>query len=112
MDDEFEEGLKEWTKQYSQSRKRDYFFNNKTGESLWTLDEVRDKVRRQIKRARGEKMKAIVDKQLTDPRLKPSTSKVSNLQQESFSSMIVDDDCEPMDIEIVENVTENAIVYN
>ena len=33
---------KEWTKCYSKSRKRDYYFNATTGQSVWSIEELND----------------------------------------------------------------------
>ena len=51
----------EWTKQYSKSRQRDYYFNARTGESLWTLDEVKERLSAQTSGA-GATKKPIKDK--------------------------------------------------
>ena len=48
MDEKYDELMKEWIKSYSRSRQRDYYFNPKTGESLWTLDEVKERVLRSL----------------------------------------------------------------
>ena len=32
----------EWVKCYSKSRKRDYYFNKSTGQSIWDLNELKD----------------------------------------------------------------------
>jgi hypothetical protein len=97
---EFDEQLKEYTKQYSKSRQRDYYFNSKTGESLWTLDEVKEKIKKNLTKKDIKSSKACNEQ--------PTTSKCSNLYQESVVQMTVDEDdyqCDPMDIEIVENVS-------
>lgn len=43
-DKEFEDLMKDWQVCYSKRKKRDYYFNSKTGESLWSLDEVKQRV--------------------------------------------------------------------
>ncbi|RNA23827.1 transcriptional SWT1 isoform X1 [Brachionus plicatilis] len=40
MDEEFKNLLKNWKQCFSQSKQRHYYFNPKTGESLWTLEET------------------------------------------------------------------------
>ena len=48
-EDVIKELLKEWEICYSKRKQRDYYFNAKTGEALWTLDEVREKIKQSIK---------------------------------------------------------------
>ena len=40
--------LKEWKKCFSKSRQLDYYFHELTKESLWTLDEVKDRIRHEL----------------------------------------------------------------
>ena len=95
---EFDELLKEWTKQYSKSRKRDYYFNSKTGESLWTIDEVKEKITKILNKKEKKSTRSGYEQ--------PTTSKAASLYQESVQMAIDEDEyeCDPMDIEIVENV--------
>jgi hypothetical protein len=44
-DAEYKEGLKEWKKCFSRTRKLDYYFNERTKESLWTLEEVKERIK-------------------------------------------------------------------
>ena len=44
-DAEYKEGLKEWKKSFSRTRKLDYYFNARTNESLWTLEEVKERIK-------------------------------------------------------------------
>lgn len=94
---EFDELLKEWTKQYSKSRKRDYYFNSKTGESLWTIDEVKEKITKILNKK---------EKKSTRSGYEQPTTSAASLYQESVQMAIDEDEyeCDPMDIEIVENV--------
>ena len=45
LDAEYKEGLKEWKKCFSRTRKLDYYFNARTNESLWTLEEVKERIK-------------------------------------------------------------------
>jgi hypothetical protein len=97
---DFDELLKEWTKQFSKSRNREYYFNSRSGESLWTIEEVKEKIKKIL--SKNDVKFSIANYQ------QPTTSKSSILHQESVAQMTVDEDdyqCDPMDIEIVENVS-------
>lgn len=48
-EDVIKELLKEWEICYSKRKQRDYYFNAKTGEALWTLDEVKEKIKQSLK---------------------------------------------------------------
>jgi len=50
-DAEYKELLKEWKKCFSRTRKLDYYFNARTNESLWTLDEVKERIIKGLKKS-------------------------------------------------------------
>jgi hypothetical protein len=54
-DDEFKELMKDWTVYFSKRKQRDYYYNSKTSESLWTLEEVHETVKKSM--AKKEKSK-------------------------------------------------------
>ena len=41
----------EWVKCFSKSRKRDYYFNNRTGESVWTLEEMNEQIKKEAEKS-------------------------------------------------------------
>ena len=43
-----EERIQEWKKCFSRTRKKNYFFNARLNESLWTLDEVKQRIRQEL----------------------------------------------------------------
>lgn len=76
MDDDFDNLFKEWKLCFSKKRQRDYYFNEKTGESLWTLEEVKAKIEKTLKPNKSTEKKA---KPTNEPSknttTKPQTSK-------------------------------------
>lgn len=49
MEEEFYNNLKNWKQYFSESKKRSYYFNSKTGESLWTFEEVEMHIKQILK---------------------------------------------------------------
>lgn len=49
-DAEYKQCLKEWKKCFSRTRKLDYYFNARTNESLWTLDEVKERINKSLQK--------------------------------------------------------------
>jgi hypothetical protein len=47
-DAKYKQCLKEWKKCFSRTRKLDYYFNARTNESLWTLDEVKERINKSL----------------------------------------------------------------
>ncbi len=83
--------LSGWTKQYSKSRQRDYYFNSQTGESLWTLEEVKDRLRKSnaptASNTGASKSKPETDQ--TKQKLKSSTKNTQSLDDRPTSSASV-----------------------
>lgn len=46
--DDFNELMREWQVCFSKRKQREYYFNAKSGEALWTLDEVKEHVRKAL----------------------------------------------------------------
>lgn len=49
MEIEYKNILKDWKKCFSESRQRHYYFNSKSGESLWTMNEVENRIKQILK---------------------------------------------------------------
>lgn len=49
MEDEFKDIVKNWIKCFSESKQRHYYFNSKSGESLWTMKEVENRIKQNLK---------------------------------------------------------------
>ncbi len=84
MDNEFDELFKEWKKHFSKSRQRDYYFNARTNESVWTLDEVKESVRQELK---SKHKNSSYNSLPTSSKLSnlPTTSKADSKQSRYFN---------------------------
>ena len=112
----------EWVKCFSKTRKREYYFNNRTGESVWTLEEVNERIvtkksneETQVKTKVKETKTKISQSELNDKKDDKSKNEIvrpsSSLKRtsESLSEKAEEEDKdEPMDVdEVVENVKIN-----
>jgi hypothetical protein len=111
---EFQRLLAEWQKCYSNKRKRDYYFNSSTGESLWTIEEVKAQIEAFLKQKNSSKKDAHHKNQPQSSK-KPLPTTSSNVKSSASVhdiQMSIEDTHEdaneediPMEIdEIVENV--------
>ena len=84
MDNEFDELLKEWKKHFSKSRQRDYYFNARTNESVWTYDEVKESVRQELKSKQKDSSQKTSSKPANHLSIRPTTSKADVKQSRYF----------------------------
>ncbi|CAF0858780.1 unnamed protein product [Brachionus calyciflorus] len=90
-DCEYEKLCRDWKKCFSKSRQRDYYFNEKTGESLWTWEEVVNKIR----------------KKLNIKSEKPMTSQTNDDSDVAMIDLSIEEEnqeSDPMEIEIAEDI--------
>lgn len=116
--------LADWQKCFSKSRQRDYYFNPKTGESLWSWEEVveacaRRKPQRPDNKPKPKELKKVVPaepikdrkpNQMAKPEPQPYSSsfkipKIKARQDSVEMSIDPEEEDEKMEIEIVENVS-------
>ena len=77
-DAENKQCLKEWKKCFSRTRKLDYYFNARTNESLWTLDEVKERINKSL-----QKLSTVSNK----PNKQPILSKEDKKESKKISSV-------------------------
>lgn len=76
-----EPSFSDWKLCFSKSRQREYYFNSQTGESLWTKEEVKEKIKKQL-RNRNEsvsKSEAVLKAKPDKIKLSPKADSNSNL---------------------------------
>lgn len=54
MNEAYERLMKEWKLCFSTKRKLDYYFNARTGVSLWTFDEVKENIENELFKERNK----------------------------------------------------------
>jgi hypothetical protein len=109
---EFERMLAEWQKCYSNKRKREYYFNASTGESLWTIEEVSAQIDAFLKhkneKSRKDSKRHGLKKTAASSGVKASTS--SHDVQMSIADEFITESEEHIPMEIDE-IVENVAIY-